>query len=194
MMSHEPAAGVRNVHKYEVDTLGAPFKISVIDAVQIRTDPKSGKEMIKIPDLVGLINVVVRTRVFDERKLNGPELKFLRKAIGVRSKTLAEFLDMTPEHLSRCEKGAKVMTVTSEKLFRLFIFLATYVAEPQTMLEKFEDIEITKTSEEPAEVAKKFINNFLSMKIRSVFDPRDELHYEFYRAETVEKWSPSLAA
>jgi transcriptional regulator with XRE-family HTH domain len=194
MKSHEPADGVRNVHKYEVDTLGAPFKVSVIDAVQIRTDPKTGKDMIKIPDLVGLINVVVRTRVFDERKLNGPELKFLRKAIGVRSNTLAEFLDMTPEHLSRCEKGSKIMTVTSEKLFRLFIFLATYVDDPQKMLEKFENIEITKTSEEPAEVAKKFISNFLSMKIRSVFDLGDELHYEFYRAATVEKWSPSLAA
>ncbi len=193
-MSHEPNENIRIVHKYGVDALGAPFKVSVVDAVSVRTNPITGKEMIQIPDLVGLINVVVRTRVLDERKLNGKELKFLRNAIGVRAKTLAEFLDMTPAHLSRCEGSQKTMAATSEKLFRLFVYFATYMDDPQKAMEEVRDLEIKKTSEEPEQLARTFIGKFLAMRIRPVFDSNEELHYEFERVPNIEKWSPSLAA
>lgn len=192
-MSHEPKSKERIVHKYLVDTLGAPFKVSIIDVVTVRTDPKTGKELIHIPDLSGLINAVVRARVSDERKLSGPELKFVRNAISVRAKTLANFLDLSPEHLSRCEAGKKTLATNDEIGLRLSVFLATYMSDPQAMFErKVDDTGIDKTSAEPNEVATKFMNQFLTMKIRSVFDASKELHYEFRRINKSqtksEKW------
>lgn len=192
-MSHELKGQERIVHKYEVEKLGAPFKVSIIDAVTIRKDPKSGKEMIHIPDLSGLINAVVRTRVMDERKLSGPELKFVRNAIGVRAKTLAEFISVSPEHLSRCEAGKKTLATMDEMGLRLSVYLATFMSDPQAMFErKLDDKGIDKTTSEPNEVAMEFMNRFLSMKIKSVFDPSKELHYEFKRMERPKKKTSHL--
>jgi len=194
MKSHKQKADEQIVHEYEVDTLGAPFKVSIIDVASIRIDPKTGKKSVQIPDLVGLINSVVRRRVSDKRKLNGPELKFLRTAIRVRAKTLAEFLDMSPEHLSRCEAGSKVMTTVSEKLLRLSVYLATYMAEPQDMFEKqVDEDEIVKKAGEPEDILKRIVNRFLLMKIQSVFDPSVELKYSFRRVDTSEQWSTEAA-
>jgi hypothetical protein len=101
---------------------------------------------------------------------------------------------MTPAHLSRCEGSQKTMAATSEKLFRLFVYFATYMDDPQKAMEEVRDLEIKKTSEEPEQLARTFIGRFLAMRIKPVFDSSEQLHYEFERVPNVEKWSPSLAA
>src|SRR5689334_6577887 len=100
MTQHEQVTDVRVVHEYNMDTLGAPFRITLIDAVKVWFD-LNGEENIDVPDPVGLINAVVRSRVEHARKLNGKEIAFIRKSLGVRSKVLADFLGISPEHLSR---------------------------------------------------------------------------------------------
>lgn len=55
MMQHE-RMGARVVQQYEVDTLGAPFKVRLWDCVSLGVDPKTGEEKVHIPDLVGLIS------------------------------------------------------------------------------------------------------------------------------------------
>src|SRR4051812_18881030 len=94
MMQHDRSGNARVVQQYEVDTLGAPFKVTLWDCVSLSIDAKTGGEKVHIPDLVGLIKSVVRARVSHPRKLNGAELKFVRNALGVRANLLAEFLDM----------------------------------------------------------------------------------------------------
>src|SRR6266851_2551895 len=104
-MKRHNRASVRVVPQYEIDTLGAPFKVTLWGCVTLGIDPATAEEKINVPDVVGLINAVVRARVNHPRKLNGEELKFIRHALGVKAKVLAHFLDMSPEHLSRCEAG-----------------------------------------------------------------------------------------
>ncbi|SIO40748.1 hypothetical protein SAMN05443247_04953 [Bradyrhizobium erythrophlei] len=186
MMQHDRGSNARVVQQYEVDTLGAPFKVTLWDCVSLGVDPKTGEEKVHIPDLVGLIKSVVRARVSHPRKLNGAELKFVRNALGVRANLLADFLDMTPEHLSRCEAGSKVMSTMSEKVFRLFAFLGTFFSDPEEiLLRSFNKEEIDKKAKKPNEMRQKFAEQFLSMKIQSVFDAEeDELHFHFIRRKS----------
>lgn len=117
-MQHERTGSVPVVHKpYHVDTLGAPFKVVLNSGVTFGIDKDTGEETVSIPDTIGLINAVVRARVQHERKLNGEELRFIRKAINVRAKSLAELLDITPEHYSRCEGGDKICQIRAKRRF-----------------------------------------------------------------------------
>jgi DNA-binding transcriptional regulator YiaG len=75
-----------------------------------------------IPDPDGLLRMVVMARILHSRKLFGPDIKFLRKAVGVKQKDLAPKIEMSPEHLSRCETGDLPIGPGSEKLLRLFLF------------------------------------------------------------------------
>lgn len=183
MTQHERADRVRVVQKYDVDTLGAPFKVTLLDSVSVSIDPKTGDERVEIPDLVGLINAVVRSRVLCPRKLSGKEIKFVRNALGVRAKPLAQFLDMTPEHLSRCEAGTKVMSGASEKVFRLFAYLGTFYKEPKHLfVRKNEDITgFYNLDEKKKKNVEDFVKIFLTLKIQPVFDQAEELHFEFTR-------------
>lgn len=186
MTRHERFGAAHVVPRYEVDTLGAPFKVTVLDCVTVKTDASTGKELVNIPDLVGLINAVVQARVVHARKLNGSEFKFIRNALGVKANAIADFLEMSPEHLSRCESGVKVMSALSEKVFRLFAYLATFHPSPEEILAKKitgEEIgkEIGKKTKKPDEMLKKFATQFLTMKIQPAFDVAEELHFEFSR-------------
>lgn len=186
MTQHEPAPKVRVAPKYVLKTLGAPFKVTLLNSVSLSTDPSTGEEIVTIPDLVGLISEVVRTRVRHTRKLSGPEIKFIRNALGVRARLLAEFLEMTPEHLSRCEAGAKVMSGGCEKIFRMFAFIASEFKNPEDLLVKssVEDAAKKEGANEPA--VKKFVEAFLKIKIQPVFDSKADLHFTFVRKLCVE--------
>ena len=74
-----------------------------------------------IPDLEGLIAAVAVTRVIHDLKLNGGEIRFLRKAVAMTARTLADRLEVTPETVSRWENGKDPIGPTSEKLLRLIV-------------------------------------------------------------------------
>ena len=170
MTQHERQEHGRVVAEYELDTLGAPFKVTLLNCVSLRIDPKTGEDQINIPDLAGLIGAVVRARVSHPRKLNGKEIKFVRSALGIKAGQISKFLGMGPEHFSRCEGGTKVMATVSEKMFRLFAYFATYIRNPQELLieilEGKANLENTKKYDE---VAKKFVEQFLTIKIEFRF-------------------------
>ncbi|HXL12608.1 MAG TPA: hypothetical protein VN941_01425 [Bradyrhizobium sp.] len=187
MTRHERFADkVRVEPRYEVDTLGAPFKVFVLDCVTKKVDPATRKVLTKIPDLIGLIKAVVRSRVTHPRKLNGHEIKFIRNALGIKAIVIADFFEMSAEHLSRCESGAKVMSSLIEKSFRLMMFVASFHPNPEELLiEALQGQQIGETIEKnfkkPDEVSKKFLEQFLTMKIESVYDASEELCFEFTR-------------
>jgi hypothetical protein len=182
MMQRDKGMRVRAVERYEVDSLGAPFRVVLLDSVVVGVDTLTGQSTVQIPDLVGLIGAVVRARVSHTRKLSAREVRFVRKALGVRAALLARFLDMTPEHLSRCETGTKVMSSTSEKMLRLWAFLSTFYDDPEKLLVRDADPNELKTkSTEPSEMAMRFMRFFLTMKIQSAFNIDDGLSFEFKR-------------
>lgn len=193
MTQHGPMATGRVVHEYVVDTLGAPFKVELIDSVTLSVDAETGEEMVEIPDLVGLIGAVVRSRVMHTKKLNGDEIKFIRNALGVRAKSVADFLDMSPEHYSRCESDAKVMSPNSEKTLRLFAFLGTFYKDPEDLfLRKPSDAQPKKNAKMD-KAANDFVGMFFSMKIKPAHNASDELSFSFVRRERVNEDDDKLA-
>lgn len=184
MTQHELDDGVRVVPKYNLDTLGAPFIVTLINSVRLRKDNSTGEEKITIPDPGGLIKAVVRSRVVHTRKLGGEDIRFIRQSLDVKAKHMADFLEMTPEHFSRCETGARVMSSASEKQFRMAAFFATVTDKPEKLFSQTTDVcsfeidSFIAKSEENAELARhieRFIAMFFKMKIDPVFRSDEDL-------------------
>lgn len=205
-MQHERTGSVPVVQKpYEMDTLGAPFKVILHSGVTFGVDEQTGEETVKIPDTIGLINAVVRARVCHRRKLNGGEIKFIRKALGVKAKIIAEFLDMTAEHFSRCESEQKVMSAQAEKLFRMAAFASSLLKTPEDM---FNRNIAAANMPLPANATKKavdsaidLVKSFITMRIEAFHNPSEKLTFHFWRgkgpecvADDEDNWSDRAAA
>lgn len=112
--------------EYAMDNLGTSFKVVLINSVQI-AHGENGREVF-IPDYQGLMKKIAVTRAAHPLKLRSGDIRFLRKTLGLRAKVLAEKLDISPEHLSRCEAGDKTLSSNSEKVLRSLVLLeAVYV-------------------------------------------------------------------
>ena len=80
------------------------------------------KEMISIPDINGLVSAAAVARIMHSTKLNGTEIKFLRKAIKLPSKDLAKIMGIRPETVSRWEgSGEQQIGYSEEKIFRILV-------------------------------------------------------------------------
>jgi len=102
--------------------MGAPFEVVIERAVTKTQCALCGCELgTTIPDMKGLLAAVAMTRALDPFRLSGDEIRFLRKAVGWKGKDLAKILEISPEHLSRCEKGARdFLSAGLEKYLRHF--------------------------------------------------------------------------
>jgi DNA-binding transcriptional regulator YiaG len=87
-----------------------------------REAENNGASGVIIPDLAGLEAAMAVARISDEFKLNGQEIRFLRRAIGVKAVELAKFLDVTPETMSRWENGREPISTNAERVFRMRVY------------------------------------------------------------------------
>lgn len=118
--------GVSILPEYAMDNLGISFKVILVDSAKCKTG-EQGPE-IYIPDYQGLIKQIAVSRAAHPMKLKSGDIKFLRKTLGLKGKDLAEKLDISAEHLSRCENGDKTLAPNSEKVLRTLVLLeAVYV-------------------------------------------------------------------
>ncbi|WP_299778652.1 helix-turn-helix transcriptional regulator [uncultured Roseobacter sp.] len=104
--------------------LGAPFPVTLYGGVGEKYCGKCGAvkgHIIKDP--MELIAMVAVLRACDDMKLNGSEVKFLRKSMSYKAKDLAHKLDLDPAHLSRIENDKKPMSLVYEKLLRAAVCL-----------------------------------------------------------------------
>lgn len=80
------------------------------------------EEVITIPDTKGLVAAAAVARVMFPTKLNGAEIKFLRKASGLSAKDFAKTISVRPETLSRWENnGEQQIGYSEEKIFRILV-------------------------------------------------------------------------
>lgn len=108
------------VPEFHDDLMGIP--VIVMNAVEQESCVKCGTlRSTLIPNLEGLIAAIAVKRATMPTKLNGSELKFLRKALGWKAKELAEKLEVTPEAISRWENDQNPMNPQSEGYFRLIV-------------------------------------------------------------------------
>jgi transcriptional regulator with XRE-family HTH domain len=180
MMQHE-LGGVHVLRDYNLDTIGAPFKVTLANGVTVKIDKTTGKELVQIPDLMGLLRAVVRARVMHDRKLSGEEIKFIRHSLGLKSKVIAEFLDMSAENFSRIESG-KALTPSNEKLFRLSAYFASCCPEPRVFFTKVPADETKKVSSKkiPKDI-QAIVQRVFGMKFKAVFEADEELSFSFMR-------------
>lgn len=126
-MINQHGTSTRVVDQFDATDLGAPFKVVLKDAVRVVSDTETGEVIsYTIPDPDGLLRVVTLSRVLHPRKLSGADIKFLRKAVGLKQKDLAQAIELSPEHLSKVESGALPIGPASEKLMRIFLIKTSH--------------------------------------------------------------------
>jgi DNA-binding transcriptional regulator YiaG len=80
------------------------------------------EEATAIPDAQGLIAAAAVARIMLPTKLNGPEIKFLRKTIKLSSKNFAKIMGIRPETVSRWEGDSEQQIgYAEEKIFRILV-------------------------------------------------------------------------
>ena len=181
-MQHDLDAPGRVVETYDAKCIGAPFKVILADGFRKEHNAQTGKTVIEIEDLPGLVAAVVRSRVMHPRKLSGEDLKFIRSVLCMKAVKIAGSLDLTAEHYSRCENGTKTMSVATEKLYRMFVFLS--VATRNKMLTETvkEDLKNANISAEEAQKAvTAFQKIFHDMRIDPVRLVGPDLCFTFCR-------------
>lgn len=172
--------------------IGTPFKVFLSNGVTETRDETTGKAVTEIVDLPGLIAAILRSRVLRPRKLTGDDLKYIRSALRMRSAQVAEVLELSPEHYSRCEAGTKSLSSSTEKSYRMYVFLeaAKHMADQQQ--------NVDCSPEEAREMIDAFRNVFQKMKIESIFDVTDKLVFSFSRRacpdEADGRWQSELQA
>jgi hypothetical protein len=87
--------------RYQDDGLVGLANVVILNAAQQYLCEDCGEDNgISVPDVEGLEAAVAVARVMIPVKLKGCELKFLRTALGLKAKDLAEMLDVADENIS----------------------------------------------------------------------------------------------
>ncbi len=158
------------VESFVAKDIGAPFKVVLNDAVQVTFDKATGAVVdYVIPDLDALLCEIVLSRVLHPRKLNGAEIKFVRKALGLKQKDLAEKIELAAETLSRIEAGAQPLSPGNEKLLRI------YAVKTVFKMDKVKACEAKTRFDDAID------RLFDLLKPRAAFDVADELVFNFHR-------------
>lgn len=120
-----PKCGSTHVKIYTV-----PYHVENIHGMRIGINSGAIKfacyickeEITAIPDVTGLISAAAVARVMLPVKLNGAEIKFLRKAARLSAKDFAKTISVRPETLSRWESnGIQQIGYSEEKILRILI-------------------------------------------------------------------------
>jgi len=171
VVQHGAESVTRVVDRFEAEDLGAPFKVFLNHSVTVTFDETTGDVIsYKIPDLDGLLRSIVITRILHHRKLSGADIKFVRKVLGLKQKELASKIEITAEHLSRCETGPLVMSPSSEKLLRIFSFKTAFRLHNK------------KSCDAKAKLEDALDQLFDAIKPVPVFDVNEELELYFHRS------------
>jgi DNA-binding transcriptional regulator YiaG len=173
------------------EVLGAPFQVLLADGFSNSLDSISGKRFCHIDDLSGLFAALVRARVLHSRKLSGHDLKFVRKVLAMMSQDLAEKLDLSAEHYSRCENDARSLSLAQEKHYRMVVYLE--VTKSDLQFKRFMEVEKPKKQDDESmrKAVLDFCKFFLEMKIVTVYDASDRLKFSLSRGISENCVSPS---
>jgi transcriptional regulator with XRE-family HTH domain len=167
--------------EYIPENLGTPFKVILRDSVRQIVDEETGEvQKTVIPNPRGLLQSIAVTRLIWPRKLAGADIKFIRKSLKLRATDLAGMIEVSPEHLSRCEAGERVLSPGVEKCLRIAILL--------DLLKLPEDSDVPGKKNEAerelfakyAEIVARLKVIMKGMNIPAAHDASDELCLTFY--------------
>lgn len=179
-MTSEPRIKMTVLAEYHADSLGAPFKVILLNSVRQIIDTKQGRiEKIVIPNERGLYQQIALARILVPRRLSGFEIKFIRKAVPIKASSLAKKLGISPEHLSRCEAGERALAASGEKCLRIAILLELFRV-PVELQHRREQSELLNRKLVVFARAMEEIRSIIDeMTIPIVFDASEELRFYF---------------
>lgn len=166
--------------EYIPDNLGTPFKVILRNSVRQIVDEETGEvERTIIPNPRGLLQSVAITRLIWPRKLGGADIKFIRKSLKIKASDLASMIEVSPEHLSRCEAGERVLSPGVEKCLRIAVLL-DLLKLPSTQEHHEQNDEAKQLFEKYTEVLGRLKVIMKGMHIPSAHDASEELCLTFY--------------
>jgi len=177
---------IKVVNEYLATDLGVPFEVVLLNSVKQLIDEETGEvQRVIIPNFRGLMKCIAITRILNARKLSGNEIKFVRKAFKLPAKHVAEMIDVTPEHLSRCESDQRLLSASAEKCFRVSVFLEQFkvLDKLDNLCEKNE--ELLEKVEKVREAMTKIGIIIGEMKISSAFS-LEPLVFKFHTVSEAE--------
>lgn len=106
----------KNIPRHKDTLMGLPI-VLLNAAYEVSHGDETG---VVVPDVQALEAALAVARVTLPTKLTGSEIRFLRKAIGIKAVNLAKFLDVTAETFSRWENGnGAAISTNAERVLRL---------------------------------------------------------------------------
>jgi putative zinc finger/helix-turn-helix YgiT family protein len=112
---------------YKYDWCGLPDV--TLRSVTIDRCLRCGEEEVSIPSVESLHRVLAHAVASKPSRLSPPEVRFLRKYLGLSGINFARRLGVTQESVSRWENGHEQMTAPTEKLIRLLVEFSHPVAD-----------------------------------------------------------------
>lgn len=110
----------RTLPLYEETDLGLPYPITLNDGVEEEIDDETGERVgVSIPALEQLAAAVAVARALNPLQLDGREVRFIRRVIGMPAKDLAEALEMDAATLSRWENNKHPVGAWADKQVRM---------------------------------------------------------------------------
>lgn len=93
----------------------------VLIGVEVSRCPECGEHEVAIPRIEELHRKIANVLILRAERLGPPEMKFLRKYLGLSSVDFAAHIGTTPETISRWENGAVPMNIAADKLLRMMV-------------------------------------------------------------------------
>ena len=121
---------------------------------------RCGEELLELPSVHTLHTIIAQKLVTKPVPLTGPELRFVRKFVGLKAIDLAKALSVSPVTVSRWENGEEPIGKTNDQLFRFRMVLkvleeqkvgaeAAYQTVSNAFLDLLNEIAAIKPSEDP---------------------------------------------
>ena len=109
------------------------------------TNEKCGESEVAIPNIPGLMCLIAEIVSRQRRKLLPKEIRFLRTYLGFSGVDFAKHISVTPETVSRWEKGTVRMKDSMEKFLRVLVLSKSGPFRNYDDLEKFAEVKQKKT-------------------------------------------------
>ncbi len=90
-----------------------------LEGIDIAKCPQCREEFISLPRVPELHDLIGSTLIQKKTLLNGKEIRFFRKNLGLSSKKFAKYLSVSNSTLSRWENDKQDLTLAHDRLIRL---------------------------------------------------------------------------
>ena len=107
----------KSVRPEHTEDLGGVV-VKVLNAVQVFSCGECHSEIVAIPDMDGLAYATAISRALNPVRLQGREVKFMRRALDMTQAEFAKAMDLAAETVSRWENDARGIGGACEKLTR----------------------------------------------------------------------------